>query len=154
MAERRLVAPKTFFLNEAHEHARGEPEGGGRVPSFSRVDWSEKARRLVTSLRAARTAAQRTADPLHETRLFLLSRSEGKVAQDSNAKDAKDGSKEVDIDFAGKHARVFERLDLQLLRVTKAGDALVHARPETLNQSRRASTSPGCTDSNRTSRTK
>lgn len=134
MAERRPVAPRTFFLNETHEHARGEPEGGGRVASFSRIDWSAKGRRLATSLHAARTAALRTADPLRGTRLFLLSRPEEKVAQDSKAKDAKDGAKEVVIEFAGKHARVFERLDLQLLRVTEDGDALVHAKPETLDQ--------------------
>jgi hypothetical protein len=134
MAERRPVAPRTFFLNETHEHARGEPEGGGRVPTFSRIDWSAKGQRLATSLRVARSAALRTADPLRETKVFLLSSSEGKVDQDSNAKTSKDGSKQVVIDFAGKHARVFERLDLQLLRVTAEGDALVHAKPETLVQ--------------------
>src|SRR4051794_30571227 len=109
MAERRPVAPRTFFLNESHEHARGEPEGGGRVPSYSRIDWSAKGARLVTSLRAVRAAAHRTADPLRDTRLFLLSSPEAHVAQDSKAKDAKDGLKAVAIEFAGKHARVFER---------------------------------------------
>jgi hypothetical protein len=134
MAERRNVAPKTFFLNETHEHARGEPEGGGRVPGFSQIDWSTKGRHLTMSLRAARVAAQRTTDPLRTTRLFLLSKPEGTIRQDSKAKDAKGGAKEVTADFAGKHARVFERLDLQLLRVTDSGDALVHAKPETLDQ--------------------
>src|SRR5450432_111406 len=134
MAERRPVAPRTFFLNETHEHARGEPEGGGRVPTFSRIDWSAKGQRILTSLRAARVAAHRTADPLRDTRVFLLSSPEAKMEQDSKAKNAKDGLKQVTIEFAGKHARVFERLDLQLLRVTADGDALVHAKPETLDQ--------------------
>ena len=134
MAERRPVAPKTFFLNETHEHARGEPEGGGQVPSFSKIDWSAKGRRLAMSLHAARMAADRTADPLRATQLFLLSRSEGTIPQDSKSKKAQAGSKDVEIEFAGKHARVFQRLDLQLLRVTDAGDALVYAKRETLDQ--------------------
>src|SRR5262245_56052738 len=134
MAERRPVAPKTFFLNETHEHARGEPEGGGRVPGFSKINWSAKEQRLARSLRAARTAAQHTADPLRGTRYFLVSRPEGTIPQDSKAKNVKGGSRDVDVDFAGKHARVFERLDLQLLRVTEGGDALVHAKRETLDQ--------------------
>jgi Subtilase family len=134
MAERRPVAPRTFFLNETHEHARGEPEGGGRVPTFSRIDWSAKGQRILTTLRAARTAGRRTADPLRETRVFLLSSPEAKMEQDSKAKTAKHGLKQVAIEFAGKHARVFERLDLQLLRVTSDGDALVYAKPETLDQ--------------------
>lgn len=134
MAERRPVAPKTFFLNETHEHARGEPEGGGRVPTYSRIDWAAKGRHLARSLQAARAAVERTADPLRASRVFLLSRPEKKIARDSKAQDAKDGSKQVEIEFAGKHARVFERLDLQLLRVTDAGDALVHAKRETLAQ--------------------
>lgn len=134
MAERRTVAPRTFFLNESHEHARGQPEGGGRVPSYSRIDWAAKGKRLATSLRAAREAAYRTGDPLRETRLFLLSSPEPDIARDSKAKNAKDGLKPVAVEFAGKHARVFERLDLQLLRVTEDGDALVHGKPETLDQ--------------------
>lgn len=134
MAQRRPVAPRTFFLNETHEHARGEPEGGGRVPTFSQIKWPEKGRRLSASLRAARAAALLTADPLRDSRFFLLSSPEEKIDQDSNAKTAKGGLKHVAIDFAGKHARVFERLDLQLLRVTPDGDALVHAKPATLDQ--------------------
>jgi hypothetical protein len=134
MAQRRPVAPRTFFLNETHEHARGEPEGGGRVPTFSQIKWPEKGRRLSASLRAARAAALLTADPLRDSRFFLLSSPEEKIDQDSKAKTAKGGLKHVAIDFAGKHARVFERLDLQLLRVTLDGDALVHAKPATLDQ--------------------
>jgi len=134
MAERRPVAPKTFFLNEAHEHARGEPDGGGRVPSYSSINWSAKGHRLASSLRVAHTAAQRTADPLRATRIFLLSKPDEAVERDSKAKDASSGKKEVAVEFAGAHARVFERLDLQLLRVLASGDALVHARAETLDQ--------------------
>jgi len=134
MAERRPMAPKTFFLNETHEHSRGEPGRGGQIPSFSKIDWAAKGQRLASSLTAARVASQRTPDPLRERRYFLLSRPEGIVPRDSKAKDAKDGSENVDVDLAGKNARVFERLDLQLLRVTEAGEALVHAKPETLAQ--------------------
>jgi hypothetical protein len=133
MAERRPVAPRTFFLNETHEQARSE-RSGGRVASFSKIDWSAKGRTIVASLRAARAAALQTNDPLRTRRVFLLSSPEQKVQRDSKAQTAKDGVQQLKIDFGGKQARIFERLDLQLLGVTAQGEALVHARPETLDQ--------------------
>src|SRR6185312_3681506 len=129
MAERRHVAPKTFFLNENHEHARSE-HGGGRVSSYSTINWSVKGPAIVASLQAATAAARKTKDPLKATRLFLLSSPEKNIQRDSTAQKAKHGLQQVKIDFAGKDARVFERLDLQLLGVTPEGDAIVHAKPE------------------------
>ena len=131
MAERRPLAPKTFFLNEKHEHARSE-RGGGRTSSFSKINWSAKGSAIVASLQATRAAAAMTKDPLRATRLFLLSSPEQNIQRDSTAQTAKHGVQQVKIDFGGKDARVFERLDLQLLGITPQGDAIVHANPETV----------------------
>ena len=134
MAERRPVTARTFFLNETHEHARDERDGGGRVPTFTKIDWSAKGDRLSKSLRAVRRAVAHTADPLRDTRLFMLSLPEAKVEKVSKAKKAKGGRMETVTDFAGEHARVFERLGLDLLRVTSRGEALVHAKTTTVEQ--------------------
>jgi hypothetical protein len=56
------------------------------------------------------------------------------VKRNSKAKTAKDGHMEIVTRFAGEHARVFERLGLDLLRITKEGDAIVHAKPATMDQ--------------------
>lgn len=133
MAERRPLAPKTFFLNETHEHARSK-RGGGQTSSFSRINWSVKGSAIVASLQATRAAAEKTKDPLKDKRLFLLSSPDKNIQRDSSAKTAKHGVQQVKIDFGGKDARVFERLDLQLLGITPQGEAIVHANPETLAQ--------------------
>src|SRR5687768_17282136 len=134
MAERRTVAPRTYFLNESHEHARDDREGGGRVTEYARIDWVAKGQRLAKSLLLARKAAAQSSDPLREKRLFLLTRTETKLERVSTAKKAKDGRMPVVTDIAGEHARVFERLGLDLLRLTAAGDALVHAKTDTIEQ--------------------
>lgn len=134
MAKRRPVAPRTFFLNETHEHARDDREGGGRVSEYARIDWNAKGEHLARSLRVARAAASRTSDPLRERRLFLLSRPEPSVAKQSKAKKAKDGRLEQQTDLSGKDSRIFERLGLDLIQLTASGDALVHAKTETIDQ--------------------
>jgi hypothetical protein len=134
MAERRTVAPRTYFLNETHEHARDDREGGGRVTEYARIDWVAKGERLAKSLRLARKAAAQSSDPLRDRHMFLLSRPEAKLERVSTAKKAKHGRMPVITDIAGEHARVFERLGLDLLRLTASGDALVHAKTETIEQ--------------------
>lgn len=136
MAERRPVAPRTFFLNETHEHTPGERTGHPTHQGFSRINWSEKGRTLAASLSRVRAEVSRSVDPLRGSRLFMLSRPEANVEQDSKSKSAKasGGVRRVDVDFSGVHARVFERLQMDLLRVTSEGDALVHAKPEVLGQ--------------------
>jgi len=54
MPERSPVVPRTFFLNETHEHARSEREGGGPVPGYSTLPWDDKSKRLMASLRSVR----------------------------------------------------------------------------------------------------
>jgi hypothetical protein len=134
MAERRPVAPRTFFLNETHEHARDDRKGWGPVPPYARIDWRAKGERLANSLRVARAAASRTTDPLRDRRLFLLSRPEVAVEKHSTAKKAKDGLLKQETDIGGEHARIFERLGLDLIQLTPVGEALVHAKIETIDQ--------------------
>jgi Subtilase family len=134
MAERRTVVPRTYFLNETHEHARDDLSGGGRPTEYAGVDWAAKGERLAKSLRVVRRAAAQSSDPLRERRLFLLSRPEVRVEKVSTAKKAKNGRIEMHTDLAGEHARVFERLGLDLIRLTSRGDALVHAKLETIGQ--------------------
>lgn len=131
---KRPAAPRTFFLNEAHEHTRGEKGGGGRPATFSTIQWAAKGRYLANSLRAVRTATSKSRDPLRDKRFFLVSRPEPVVRQDSTSQKAKDNLRDVRTDFAGEHSRLFEKLDLELVRVTTAGDAIVHARPAVLDR--------------------
>jgi hypothetical protein len=133
MAER-PAAPRTFFLNESHEHARGKKGGGGTPATFSHINWASKGQRVLASLRAVRTAVASSQDPLRETRFFMLSIPEESVLQDSKAKTAKDGFRQLAIEFDGDHARIFERLGLDLVQVSPSGNAIVHARPAALDQ--------------------
>jgi hypothetical protein len=124
-------------MSEAEIHEAVHPmkrDGRGTVPAYTKIDWPAKGDRLAKSLRAVQRAVAQTPDPLKAARLFLLSRPELKVEKISKAKTAKDGRKETLTDFAGEHARVFERLGLDLLRVTSHGEALVHAKTKTVEQ--------------------
>ena len=133
MAETR--APRTFFLNEAHEHARGEKKGGGGVPKYASINWQAKGERIAKSLRAARTAVRQSPDPVRETRFFLLSKAEAKIEKFSTDKrKSKDGRVVEEIHPAGKHAGIFQRLGLDLLGVTDRGEALVHAEADRLDR--------------------
>lgn len=133
MAETR--APRTFFLNESHEHARGEKEGGGRVPQYTRIDWQAKGDRIAKSLRAARTLIRKTPDPVRESHFFMLSTAESKVEKISkDKKKAIDGRVAENVHLAGEHARIFQRLGIDLLGVTSAGAALVHADADRVDQ--------------------
>jgi hypothetical protein len=133
MPERR-VEPRTFFLNETHEHARDDRDGGGRVAEFSSVNWGAKGDALAKSLRVARRTVEQSPDPLRQTRLFLLSRPELRLERVSKAKTAKHGKLESTTSFAGKDARLFQSLGMDLLRVTAHGDAVVHATSATVEQ--------------------
>jgi hypothetical protein len=45
MPEEILANPKNYFLNEHHELALGEKEGGGRFAEYVDIDWERKAER-------------------------------------------------------------------------------------------------------------
>ena len=133
MAETR--PPRTFFLNENHEHARGEKKGFGKVTPYTSIDWQAKGVQVARSLRAARTAIRRTPVPSRESHLFLLSTVEKQLERLSTDKrKAKDGRVVEKSHVAGEHALIFQRLGLDLLAATDSGQALVHARNERLDQ--------------------
>jgi hypothetical protein len=69
--ERGGAEPRTFFLNEQHEPARRERDGGGGIPHYAAIDWKAKAARLNDTLQAAAKTIQRSADPLRESRYYL-----------------------------------------------------------------------------------
>jgi|GEM_PF-499181 len=128
------VVPRTFFLNESHEHARDSQGGGATVSTFLNIDWASKGETLAKSLRLVRRRIDETSDPLRGSRYFLLSLPAMQIQRESKAKRAKDGRVDIVTDFSKEHSRTFERLGIDLLRVTPDGNAIVHAKSETLDQ--------------------
>jgi hypothetical protein len=126
--------PRTFFLNESHEHTRGEKDGGGLTRPYVSIDWKAKGARVATSLRAARESIRRTPDPSKGSHLFLISTVEEKLERVSDDKrKAKDGRVVERSHIAGEHSLIFQRLGLDLLGITEGGKALVHAANERLD---------------------
>jgi hypothetical protein len=134
MATPKSVVPRTFFLNESHEHARDSQGGGGSVSTFLNIDWASKGETLAKSFRAARRRIDDTTDPLRGSRYFLLSLPATQIQRASKDKRAKDGSIEVVTDFSKDQSRIFERLGIDLLRVNSDGNAIVHAKAASLDQ--------------------
>jgi len=54
MPARRVHTPRTFYLNEQHELAHEEKEGGGRLPKLAPIDWAAKAQVVSDSLHRVR----------------------------------------------------------------------------------------------------
>lgn len=126
---------KNFFLNERHELARGEKEGGGRVPAWIGIDWGNKGDRLSQSLLRVREVVKRSTDPLRESRYFVLARRPRQLEKASQDKHkAQGGRLSVDIDYSQDHSRVFGRLGLDLVQVNPDGSATVHALPSRFEQ--------------------
>ena len=120
MAKR--VEPRHFYLNEQHELSRLEREGGGRLPKLGTIDWGSKQQRLTRSLRKIRQEIANSADPLRESRYFLLARPEKSVPKlTDNKKKALSGRFEEAVDYAGKDSRILGRLGLDVLNVTEEG---------------------------------
>ncbi len=129
------VQPKTFFLNEQHEFSRGEKEGGGRVPQYAPINWSQKGTKLRSSLNRTRQTIQQSTDPLRSRRYFLVATPESVVKKESsNRKKAPTGTFEEPTNYKGEHSRVFRRLGIDLLGVDDDGVATVHATPQRLDQ--------------------
>ncbi|MBN1605989.1 MAG: S8 family serine peptidase, partial [Polyangiaceae bacterium] len=141
MAGRRGLEPRTFFLNEQHEPARGEKKGGGSLPRYAPIDWSAKATHLNRSLRAARTRIQRSPDPLRESRFYLVALPERGVEKVTEDKRHPDGRVIEETDYASQHSMVFRRLGLDLIDVPSERTAIVHATRERLEQLEKATAS-------------
>jgi hypothetical protein len=135
--DRRRAVPRTFYLNEAHELASSEKEGGGRLPAYAPVPWASKAKRLTQTLQRVEQLIVASNDPLKNDRFFVLANPVielEKISKDK--KKAPHGTFKEPTEFGGPHGRVFERLGMDLLQVTDAGQAIVHAKKATMQQLR------------------
>ena len=133
--ERRGAVPRTFFLNEQHELAHREKEGGGGMPKLAPLDWAAKGRRIQKTLTAARQTVLASRDPLREARFFIAAIPSKTVVKESkNSRRAPDGTFEHVPAYAGEDSRTFRRLGLDLLGVDAGGRALVHASADRIEQ--------------------
>jgi len=129
------VSPKTFYLNEQHELSRGEASGGGRIPEFVGIDWAAKGRSLFESLGTVRSQISASRDPLRAQHYFVLATPVQEIQKRSkDQKKAPDGIVSQKVRFDEEDSRVFRRLGLDLVDVTPGGDAIVHMRPDRLEQ--------------------
>jgi hypothetical protein len=128
-------APRTFYLNEQHELARAEKEGGGRIPEYTDVNWATKGVAISRSLHRVRKEIQESRDPAKENHYFLLAEPVQQLAKASKDKTKAVGGKVFEsTDFAEKHSRVFRRLGLDLINVADDGSAIVHMKPDMVEQ--------------------
>ena len=135
--DRRRVVPRTFYLNEAHELASSEKTGGGRLPAYAPIPWAAKAKRLTQTLQQAEQLIVASNDPLKNDRFFVLANPVVELEKISKVKKkAPQGTFKEPTEFGGSHGRVFDRLGMDLLQVTDAGQAIVHAKKATMEQLR------------------
>lgn len=131
----RKIEPRTFFLNETHELASVEKDGGGRAPEYAGISWAAKATQISSSLRKVVDTVKSSHDPLKDERYFVIAQPVAEVEKRSaDKKKAPKGTFKEPTDFGGMHARVFDRLGLDLLQVTDDGKAVVHAQAERMDQ--------------------
>jgi len=135
MSARRVVHPKTFFLNERHELPHIEKSGGGGPPKLVPIDWETKGVTISRSLKDVRRRAHSSKDPLRERHYFLLAKPVQEVLKESKNKRARDGILPEKPNYAGTdRSQVFQRLGVDLLQVNDDGTAMVHALPERIEQ--------------------
>lgn len=135
MATQSKVVARTYYLNEQHELSRSEKPGGGRTIQYVGIDWAAKGRQIKSALDTVKAQISASTDPLREGHYFVLAKPVSQVKKKSeNKKAAPDGTIQEEIEFAGDDSRVFRRLGIDLVDVTAEGDAIVHMRPERLEQ--------------------
>src|SRR5258706_12069296 len=126
--------PRNYFLNENHELSVEEKGGGGRNVEFLNINWTQKARRLHTSLERVSQRASQSRDPLNKRRYYLIADPSAEIVKASKAKDAIRGQKLEAVIFGGEQSKFFERIGLDLIEVHPSGVATVHATPERMEQ--------------------
>ena len=132
--DRRFVA-RTFYLNEQHELARTEKKGGGAVPKYTGINWATKAETITRSLDRVKTTIERSADPTKENHYFLVAAPVREIAKLSKDKRKADHGTVIEhTDFAEKDSRIFRRLGIDLLSVADDGSAVVHMKPDMIEQ--------------------
>jgi len=135
MSPEESVPPRTFYLNEQHELARGEKKGGGATPQYLDINWATKASTITSSLARVRTEIQASRDPTNKNHYFLLAAPVPELSKASKDKRKAHGGRVVEqTDFADRQSRVFRRLGIDLLSVADDGSALVHMKPELIEQ--------------------
>jgi hypothetical protein len=140
--DKRHVVPRTYFLNESHELASAEKQGGGRLPAYAPIGWAAKAQRLTQTLQRVEQLVVTSNDPLKDERFFVLANPVPEVVKlSTNKLKAPEGTYKERTEFGGAHGRVFDRLGMDLLKVTDSGQAIVHAKKATLDQLRDRSAS-------------
>ncbi|HUA61457.1 MAG TPA: S8 family serine peptidase [Verrucomicrobiae bacterium] len=135
MAERNGPTPLTFYLNEQHELSRGEKEGGGRVPQYHGINWATKGQHISAALESVKSGILASKDPVRDSHYFVLAKPVAEIQKKSkNKKIAPTGIVTEPVRFEERESRVFRRLGIDLVEVTESGDAVVHIRPERLEQ--------------------
>ena len=128
------IKPVTFFLNEHHELLPQEKPSGGRITQYLGIDWESKGQALSVSLRASRRILAKSQDPIRESRHYLIAKPSPRLQKRSTARNAKDNALPENVSFAKSDSQVFGRLGIDLINVTKTGDAIVHLLPERADQ--------------------
>jgi hypothetical protein len=129
------VSPRNFYLSEQHELARAEKAGGGGIPKYVDINWATKGTAITQSLNRVKTQIRESRDPSKENHYFLLAAPVPQLAKASeDIRKAPHGKVFEDTDFAEKHSRVFRRLGIDLLSVADDGSAVVHMKPEMIEQ--------------------
>jgi hypothetical protein len=127
--------PRNFYLNEQHELARAEKEGGGRILQYIDINWATKGTGIARSIGRLKKEIDGSSDPTKENHCFVLAAPVHRLAKASRDKTkAVDGKVFESTDFAEKHSRVFRRLGLDLINVADDGSAVVHMKPEMMEQ--------------------
>lgn len=126
---------RTFYLNEQHELARKEREGGGAIPKYVDINWATRASAIQQSLARVKTQVRTSRDPSRESHYFLLAAPVAELAKSSkDRRKAPHGRLTEETDFGEKHSRVFRRLGIDLLSVADDGSAVIHMKPEAVEQ--------------------
>lgn len=126
--------PKNYFLNESHELSVQTKKFRGTQLPILNVDWAQRGQKLHRSLEQISSRANHSRDPLARKRYYLLTDRMKEIVVSSDAKDAVQGQKRLEVVFSGEQSKWFGRVGLELIEVHPNGAATVHATPEHLEQ--------------------
>src|SRR5581483_4652287 len=128
------VTPRTFYLNEQHELLRGEKEGGGAIAQYHGINWASKGKAVADALVAVRASISQSKDPLRDQHYFVLAKPVEAIQKKSKSRKAVDGIITEHVRFNESDSRIFRRLGIDLIDTTSDGAAVVHVRPERVEQ--------------------
>jgi hypothetical protein len=130
MSQDRTIQPRNYFLNEQHELSREERATGGSVLKLAPINWSKKQTAIQTSIADVEAKLKRSKDPARKHRYYVVVDAEPTIIKASDSKN-KPAQYAEDVDYAGpQHSRAISRLGLDVLDVTKDGNAVVHVTPD------------------------